>query len=117
VFASVYIYRVPRQNVDAFLSVQREAAAIYRQHGAADDETYAARDLEPKYGCAGFMQVLATEGDEELLIGLTRFQDQAHRDRVMARVDADPRINQLYNKVTTLLDVGRIVRGEFERVA
>jgi hypothetical protein len=34
----------------------------------------------------------------------------------MGLVDADDRISGLYEEVTTLLDVGRVVRGEFERV-
>ena len=44
-FASIYIYRVPRENLDAFLRVQGEAAAIYRRCGALDDETFGPIDL------------------------------------------------------------------------
>ena len=53
--------------------------------------------------------------DEVLFIGLSRFHDRAHHDRVMAQVDADERIGELYGQVTRLLDVGRVLRGEFER--
>ncbi|CAA9588266.1 MAG: hypothetical protein AVDCRST_MAG86-4056 [uncultured Truepera sp.] len=33
----------------------------------------------------------------------------------MAKVDADPQINDLYAEMLALLDMSRVVRGEFER--
>jgi uncharacterized protein YbaA (DUF1428 family) len=54
--------------------------------------------------------------DEELFIGLSRFQDRNHHDEVMAKVDADAQINDLYAEMLTLLDMSRVVRGKFERV-
>jgi hypothetical protein len=33
----------------------------------------------------------------------------------MAKVDADARIGQLFEKITGILEVSRLVRGEFER--
>lgn len=115
-FTTIYIYRVPRRNVEAFLRVQREAAAIYREFGALDDETLAPVNLEPKYGCSAFPASLDVEDGEEVFISLSRFRDRAHHDEVMGLVDADERIDRLYEEVTMLLDVGRVVRGEFGRV-
>ena len=113
-YVSIYIYRVPRENAAAFLDVQKEAAAIYKRHGALVDETYALASLEAKYGCAAFAQALDVEKGEEVFFGLSRFRDRAHHDEVMTQVDGDERINELYDEVTKLLDVGRVVRGEFE---
>ena len=115
-FASIYIYRVPRQNVKAFLRIQRQAADIYRAYGALDDETFGPVDLEAKYGCVAFAGGLALAKGEDILVGISRFRDEAHHAEIMKQVDADPRINELYDEVAALLDVGRIVRGEFERV-
>jgi uncharacterized protein YbaA (DUF1428 family) len=116
VFASIYIYRVPRENAKAFLRIQREVARIYREHGALDDETWGPVNLEAKYGCDAFESSLALAGDECVFIGLSRFRDQVHHKEVMEQADSDPRINELYGEVIALLDVGRIVRGEFERM-
>ena len=115
-FISIYIYRVPHENVDVFLRVQREAAAIYRRYGAIDDATFAPVNLEAKYGCAGFPGALDIREGEEVLIGLSSFHDRPHHDTVMAQVDRDERISELYEEVVGLMDVGRVVRGEFERV-
>lgn len=115
-FTSIYVYRVPRQNSEAFLQVQREAAAIYQEYGALDDETFAPVNLESKYGCIAFPGALEVGEDEELFVSLSRFRDRSHHDEVMGLVDADGRIELLYEQVTGLLDVGRVVRGEFQRV-
>jgi len=115
-FTSIYIYRVPCENVEAFLRVQQEAAAIYRRCGAIDDETFAPVNLAAKYGCDSFLSALDVGEGEKVFISLSRFRDRTHHDEVMAQVDSDERIDELYDKVTVLLDLSRVVRGEFERV-
>jgi len=115
-YTSIYIYRVQRDRVTAFLRVQREAAAIYCQYGALDDETFAPCSMEAKYGCIPFAAAFEVEAGEEMFVSLSRFRDSAHHNEVMGRVDVDDRIIELYEEMTSLLDVGRVVRGEFERV-
>ena len=114
-YTSIYIYRVPRRHVAAFLRVQAAALAIYRAHGALDDATYAPADLAARYGCAGFADAIGCGADEELYLSVSQFRDRAHHDEVMAIVDSDPQIAALYDEVVAVLDVGRIIRGEFER--
>jgi len=115
-YASIYIYRLPKENVDAFLQIQKEAAEIYQRYGALADETFAPVDLKAKYGCVPIFEALDVEADEEIFIGISRFRNRAHHDRVMSQVDSDERIGQLYGQVTKLLDINRVVRGEFEQV-
>lgn len=107
---------MPQENVEAFLQIQREAADIYRHYGALDDATFVASNLEAKYGCTAFGDAFDVAEHEVVLIGLSSFRDRTHHDEVMEKVDADERISMLYHKVTTLLDIGRFVRSEFERV-
>jgi len=115
-FTPIYVYRVPRENVEAFLRVQGEAAVIYREFGALDDEIFAPANMKAKYGCVAFPEALEVAEGEEVFVSLSRFRDRVHHDEVMGRVDADERINELYKEVTALMDVGRVVRGEFQRV-
>lgn len=64
-YTVIYLFRVPRPNVDAFSRVQREAGEIYKRYGALDDETLAPFNLEANYGCSGFASVveLTADGD------------------------------------------------------
>lgn len=114
-YTVIYLFRVPRPNVAAFSRVQSEAGEIYKRYGALDDETLAPDNLEANYGCSGFSSVVELREDEELFVGLSRFQNRAHHDEVMSKVDADAHINDLYAEMLTLLDMSRVVRGEFER--
>jgi uncharacterized protein YbaA (DUF1428 family) len=113
-FVQLYIYRVPKKNVSAFLRIQKEAAVLYRKYGAIDDETFGASDLDAKYGCIGFPDVFDLRKDEEILFSITRFRDRSHQDKVMAKVNADRRINALYDEVSQLVKINRVVRGEFK---
>ncbi|MBE3597537.1 MAG: DUF1428 family protein [Limnochordaceae bacterium] len=112
---AIYICRVPRARVDPFLRIQQEAAELYKTHGALDDITWTPADLAPKYGCIGFQDALSPGGDEVILVGISIFRDRAYHDEVMARVDADERIVTLYRELTQLIDVSKVVRGEFDR--
>ncbi len=112
----IYIYRLKRDRLDSFLDIQRQAAAIYKEHGALDDETLQAVDLTPRYGCAGFADAFSAADDETICVGLARYRDRAHHDEVMARVNADPRIDTLFAEVTDVIDLAHVVLGEFERV-
>ncbi len=115
-YTSIYIFRVSKKNVEAFLGIQRKAAKIYKEYGALDDITYATADLKAKYGCAAFGDVLDVSEDEVVLIEISSFRDRAHHDEVMAKVDSDEQVEELYTEVTSLLNVECIVRGEFESV-
>jgi uncharacterized protein YbaA (DUF1428 family) len=114
-FAAIYLFPVRRERVEEFLRVQAAARGVYLEHGCLDDATYAASDLAPKYGCASFADGIPLDPGEELFVGVSSFRDRAHHDEVMARVDADERIAALYDEVTKLFDIARVVRGEFER--
>jgi len=115
-YAAIYVYVVPCENVSRFLEIQREAADICLRYGAIDDLTFAPINLDPKYGCSPFGGVVLLEPTEQLFISVGKFRDQAHHDEVMTRVDRDPRINELNYEIDLLLDVSRITRGEFQRI-
>jgi uncharacterized protein YbaA (DUF1428 family) len=115
-YAAIYVYVVPCENVARFLEIQREAAEICLRYGAIDDLTFAPTNLDAKYGCSPFGGVVPLQPSERLFISVGKFRDRAHHDEVMTRVDRDPRINELNYEIVRLLDVSRITRGEFQRI-
>ena len=115
-FSVIYIYRVPQKNVDEFLRIQKAAGEIYRDYGSLEEETLALTNLEAKYGCAPFLYAVEVEKDEDIFVSLSRFRDKAHHDHVMAQIDSDTQIDRLYQEITGLIDIRRVLRGEFERV-
>lgn len=116
-YTVIYLFPVARDNAETFLRVQREAGEIYERYGALEDETLEPLNLGAAYGCAGFASVIPLKEDEDLYIGLSRFRDGAHHDEVMAKVDADARINALYAEMLSVLEMSRVVRGAFAGVS
>ncbi|HLZ55516.1 MAG TPA: DUF1428 family protein [Ktedonosporobacter sp.] len=115
-YMSIYFYRVPRQHVESFLRIQREAAELYRQLGALDDMTLQGHELAAKYGCLAFDKAIELGEDEVAFVGISIFRDQQHHEEVMRLADVHERMNQLYQEVASLVDIGSIIRGEFARV-
>ena len=113
---SIYIHRIKKDNVDEFLALEREAGMVYMEHGAVFNDIYRASNLTAMYGCVSFTDAMDVDEDEEVLVVLSGFDDQAHHDRTMSKVDSDPRIQALFAKVTKVITLDRTVRGEFELV-
>ncbi len=109
----IYIYPVPEKNIREFLRIQSEAAKIYLGYGAVSDQTFYLDNPESKYGCLPFSKAITLEKDEQAYISITAFKSSSHHDEVMKKVDADPKIKKLYSEVKKVIDVSRVVRGEF----
>jgi uncharacterized protein YbaA (DUF1428 family) len=113
---TVNLIPVARTRIGSLLAAEHAAGAIYREYGGLGGEILMSSNLEPAYGCAAFPTMLALQQDELLLVVLDRFRDRAHYKQVMEQVDADMRIEEIFAGFTALVDLGRVVRGEFEEV-
>lgn len=116
-FTSLYFYRVPKENISAFLEVQKSSGEIYKKNGALEDWTFGRENLNSKYGCSSFLNEISITGDEELFFFISLFKSKEHHDKVMSLVDKDPEIEKLYEKICGLIDLSRVIRGEFNRLA
>lgn len=65
-YTSLYFYRVPKHNIESFLSIQKKTAEIYKKKGAVDDWTFGSENLKAKYGCISIQQEISIGADEEL---------------------------------------------------
>ena len=113
----LYVYRIRREDREEFLEVMRSARWIYRGHGGAGEELFLLTDNTPKYGLRGFWEVTPPAEGEEIWVGLERYEDAEHCERVTKAVNTDPDIDPLYERIVGLAgSAARIVRGEFEQV-
>ncbi|MBK7891456.1 MAG: DUF1428 family protein [Bdellovibrionales bacterium] len=115
-FTSIYFYKVPRQNVEAFLVIQKRASKIYMRFGAIDDWTFAPADLSERYGCRSFLKEIEIDPGEALFFSLSLFSSKDEHDRIMSHVDKDPEIEILFKEVSGLIEISKTLRGEFNRV-
>lgn len=115
-FISLYFYRIPKNQIDEFIRIQKKSAEIYRKYGAVDDWTFGAEDLTSKYGCDSFLNSIRIEPTESLFLSLSQFVSREEHDRVMALVDCDPEIANLFEEACIVMDISRVIRGEFNRL-
>ncbi|MDD4975302.1 MAG: DUF1428 family protein [Bacteriovorax sp.] len=115
-FTSLYFYRVPKKNVDLFLNIQKKSSEIYKKYGAIDDWTFGPDNLKEKYGCSSFLKEISLLPNEELFFSLSLFETKDEHDRIIALIDSDKEISNLYEKISELIDISKVVRGEFNRL-
>ena len=86
-FIVTYACKVPRGKVKAYLDLQREVKKIYM-----------------KQGCLSYEVLEESDKDEEWL-EIGRFESKSHFKRVIARVDKDPRIPELYKRFCSIVEI------------
>ena len=115
-YTSLYFYRVPDDHAVEFLEIQKVSAQIYKKYGAIDDWTFSPENLNSKYGCTSFLKELSTGPNEKLFFSLSIFKDEQDHYKIMSAVDQDPEIEALYARISKILDLSKVIRGEFNRV-
>ena len=112
----LYLYPVLKQNKERFIEINKMASIIYKEYGAIEDDTYQSTFIDAIYGCKGMDSSVELQENETLMCSVSTFNNKHHHDVVMKEVDADPRIEELYNEMLNVIDMSRVVRGEFEKV-
>lgn len=115
-YSVIYLYPVPKHNKDKFIQINKKASLIYKQYGAIEDDTFQSAFVDPVYGCVGMKSSVSLDENEMLMVSISTFYDQDHHNRVMEKVDNDKEIIDLYHEMLTVIDMSRVVRGEFEKV-
>ncbi|MEW1699192.1 DUF1428 family protein [Streptomyces sp. NPDC093249] len=111
-----FLHRVPKSREEEFLTVVHDAIEVFRRNGAIGGTVMEVSDPAAKYGCSDIASGVDVAPDEVLYAELTYFHDRTHYDEVMPRVDADPELMDLYEKLVRTVDISRILRAEFSTV-
>ena len=108
-----FVIAVPRDRLEDYERIAREAAAVWREYGAlrvveavADDVTHGEVTSFPR-------AVQATE-DETVIFSWIAYESREARDEVNAKVMADPRIKDQMNEVP--FDAKRMIFGGFRTI-
>jgi uncharacterized protein YbaA (DUF1428 family) len=112
----LYLYPVLKQKKDLFIEINKKASIIYKEYGAIEDDTYQSTFIDAMYGCKGMESSVELQENETLMCSVSAFTNKHHHDIVMEKVDSDHRIEELYTEMIKVIDMSRVVRGEFEKV-
>jgi uncharacterized protein YbaA (DUF1428 family) len=106
-----YLLPVPRARIEDYRRLALRAGAIWREHGALAYHECIGDDLEVE-GMVPFPRQLAIAPGETVVLAWIVFASRAERDRINARVLADPRLAGLA-AVAVPFDGRRMVYGGF----
>ena len=109
-----FIVPVPKKNLEAYSRLSKKAGKIWREYGALDYREWVADDV--KVGkFTSFPRSVKLKPGETVVFAWITYKSRAQRDKINAKVMADPRLIQnLYQWFTLPFDGKRMIFGGFE---
>ena len=84
-----YVIPVKKARLDDYRKLARKAARVWMKHGALEVVESVADDVKPGKRTS-FPQAVKLKDDEVVVFSWIRYRSRTHRDKVNARVMADP---------------------------
>lgn len=109
-----FVLPVPASRLADYRALARKAGRIWKEYGALDYVECVADDVKPGKHTS-FPQAVKLKADEVVVFSWITYRSRAHRDRVNAKVMADPRI-QAMGPANMPFDGKRMFWGGFRSI-
>jgi uncharacterized protein YbaA (DUF1428 family) len=109
-----FVVPVPKGKVDEYRKMARRAGKVWREHGALEYRECIADDV-PRGKVTSFPRAVEAKRNETVVFAYAVYRSRAHRDKVLAKVMADPRMNPA-EQPDTPFDMARMFWGGFETI-
>ena len=108
-----FVVPVPKNKIDAYRRMAQKASRVWRDHGALEFVECVADDVKPGK-VTSFPQSVKLKPSETVVFSFITYKSRAHRDRVMKKVMADPRLNDMMDPKDMPFDAKRMIFGGFK---
>lgn len=108
-----YVLPVPKKNLANYRKLAKIGAKVWRAHGALEYFECVGDDFNVFCGLSFPQQIKAKKG-EMVVFSFVVYKSRAHRDRVNAKVMADPRLASTMSTMKMPFDMKRMVYGGFK---
>jgi uncharacterized protein YbaA (DUF1428 family) len=108
-----FVLPVPEENVKLYRSIAQKAGRIWKEHGALQYIEAAGDDLDNNFGVS-FMKTVKLKPGEIPFFSFIVFKSRADRDKVNAKVMADPRMKKIMDGSPMPFEVKRMAYGGFK---
>lgn len=108
-----FIVPVPKKSLNAYRTIARKAAKVWREHGALDYRECIAEDVQVGKWTS-FPRSVKLKPNETVVFAWITYKSRKHRDRVNAKVMKDPRIAKMMDPKAMPFDSKRMIYGGFE---
>jgi uncharacterized protein YbaA (DUF1428 family) len=110
-YADGFIVAVPKKKLKAYAKLSKMAGKIWREYGALDYREWVADDVKPGK-LTSFPQSVKLKSGETVVFAWITYKSRAQRDRINAKVMADPRLASM-SKDNVPFDAARMIYGGF----
>lgn len=110
-----FVLTVPKKKIDEYKKIAKVASKVWKKHGALDYKECMGDDMNPEHVTFSFPKMAKAKPDEVVIFAYIVYKSRAHRDRVNAKVMADPAMNiPGYTEKNMPFDMKRMAFGGFE---
>jgi len=106
-----FLIPVPKEKVERYKELARLGQQVWREHGAIDYVECIGDDV-PYGELTSFPRAVQANEDEVVVFSWVIYKSREHRDEVMAKVMADPRMKSDWNNMP--FDGKRMIFGGFQ---
>ncbi len=110
-----FVVPVPKASIAAYRRMARKAGRIWMEHGALFFQECLEDDVKPGKWTS-FPQAVKLKKGEVVMFSWIAYKSRKDRDRVNAKVMADPRLAKMMNGVEAPFDGKRMIYGGFKPV-
>jgi len=108
-----FVLPVPKKKLAEYRRLSQKCAKVWRDHGALDYKECVADDVK-RGKQTSFPQSVKLKAGETVVFSWILYKSRAHRDRVNAKVMADPRLKGMMNPDDLPFDGMRMFWGGFK---
>lgn len=108
-----FLLPLAKKNLAAYRSISRKAGRIFLEHGALEYRECVGEDLAIQ-PMVPFPGLVAAKRGETVVFSWIVYRSRAHRDRVNAKIMADPRMEKMMAGKPMPFDMTRMAYGGFE---
>ena len=109
-----FVFPIPRKNLAAYKRIATKAGKVWREHGALEYRECVAEDLRDMKGMGSFKKTHKLKAGETVLFSWIVYRSRRDRDRVNAKVMADPRLSAMMKPDAMPFDLKRMLMGGFK---
>src|SRR5687767_5817782 len=108
-----FVVPVPKKKLADYRRMAMKAGKVWRDHGALEFVECVADDVKPGK-VTSFPQSVKLKPTETVVFSYIVYKSRAHRDRVMKKVMADPRLKDMMDPKDMPFDAKRMIYGGFK---
>ena len=108
-----FVIPVPKAKLAEYKTLARKAGKIWIEHGALMVRECVADDVKPGKRTS-FPQAVKLKEDEVVIFSFIIFKNRKERDRINAKVMADPRLEKMMDPKNVPFDGKRMFWGGFK---